>query len=84
MGFLSPPSGLLKLAVKCLVVGAALNVPSAIAMISTSFPDHKERSRAYAVYGAFGAIGNCLGFIIGGVISARTSWRWGEHLRTPF
>ncbi|GAW01048.1 efflux protein [Lentinula edodes] len=57
-------------------IGAALNVPSAIAMISTSFPDHKERSRAYAVYGAFGAIGNCLGFIIGGVISARTSWRW--------
>ncbi|KAJ3735907.1 major facilitator superfamily domain-containing protein [Lentinula guzmanii] len=57
-------------------IGAAMNVPSAIAMISTSFPNHKERSRAYAIYGAFGAIGNCLGFIIGGVISSRTSWRW--------
>ncbi|KAJ3729348.1 major facilitator superfamily domain-containing protein [Lentinula raphanica] len=57
-------------------IGAAMNVPSAVAMISTSFPDHKERGRAYAIYGAFGAVGNCLGFIIGGVISSRTSWRW--------
>ncbi|KAJ4482447.1 major facilitator superfamily domain-containing protein [Lentinula aciculospora] len=57
-------------------IGAAMNVPSAVAMISTSFLDHKERGRAYAIYGAFGAIGNCLDFIIGGVISSRTSWRW--------
>ncbi|KAE9402343.1 MFS general substrate transporter [Gymnopus androsaceus JB14] len=57
-------------------IGAAMNVPSAVAMISMSFPDREERSRAYAVYGAFGAIGNCLGSIIGGVISSQTSWRW--------
>ncbi|THU81970.1 MFS general substrate transporter [Dendrothele bispora CBS 962.96] len=57
-------------------IGAAMNIPSAIAMITTSFPDPVERGRAYAIYGAFGAIGNCLGFILGGVISSRASWRW--------
>ena len=64
-----------------MMLGAAMNVPSAVAMISMSFPDRQERSRAYAVYGAFGAIGNCLGSIIGGVISSQTSWRWGKLFR---
>ncbi|THU97275.1 MFS general substrate transporter [Dendrothele bispora CBS 962.96] len=61
-------------------IGAAMNIPSAIAMITTSFPDPVERGRAYAIYGAFGAIGNCLGFILGGVISSKASWRWVFYL----
>jgi MFS family permease len=62
-------------------IGAAMNIPSAIAMITSSFPDAAERSRAYAIYGAFGAIGNCSGFILGGVISSQASWRWSEYLK---
>ncbi|KAK7453580.1 hypothetical protein VKT23_001463 [Stygiomarasmius scandens] len=61
-------------------IGAAMNIPSAVAMITTSFPDAAERGRAYAIYGAFGAIGNCLGFILGGVISSQASWRWVFYL----
>ncbi|KAF5373033.1 hypothetical protein D9758_001641 [Tetrapyrgos nigripes] len=61
-------------------IGAAMNIPSAIAMITSSFPDAAERGRAYAVYGAFGAVGNCLGFILGGVISSQASWRWIFYL----
>lgn len=57
-------------------LGAAMTIPTAIAMIVHSFPEPKEQSTVLGIYGAFGAIGNCLGFIIGGVVSARASWRW--------
>lgn len=58
--------------------GAAMNTPTAVAMVSTTFPDPAEKSRAYAIYGAVGAVGNVSGFILGGVLTARLSWRWGK------
>ena len=45
-------------------IGAALTFPSALAMIAQYFPVEKEKNRAFAVFGAFGAVGNVLGFII--------------------
>lgn len=54
-----------------------MNVPAAIAMITISFPDPAERGRAYAIYSALGAVGNVCGFVLGGVLTARLSWRWG-------
>ncbi|KAJ8520062.1 hypothetical protein ONZ45_g3098 [Pleurotus djamor] len=61
-------------------IGAAMNVPSAIAMIRISFPDPIEQSSAYALYALAGAVGNVTGFVIGGVLTARTSWRWVHYL----
>ncbi|KAF8991548.1 major facilitator superfamily domain-containing protein [Cyathus striatus] len=57
-------------------IGAAMNVPSAMALISINITDPVERSRAYAIFGGVGAIGNVCGLIIGGVLTARVSWRW--------
>ncbi|KAF4562936.1 hypothetical protein EYR36_003369 [Pleurotus pulmonarius] len=59
---------------------AAMNVPSAIAMIRTTCPDPVERSAAYAAYALAGTVGNVSGFVIGGVLTARTSWRWIHFL----
>lgn len=59
--------------------GAAMNVPSAVAMIRLTWPDPVERGRAYSIYGAFGATGTCVGFIVGGVLASLASWRWGEY-----
>ncbi|KIJ40340.1 hypothetical protein M422DRAFT_60599 [Sphaerobolus stellatus SS14] len=61
-------------------VGAAFTYPSALAMISHYFQDIRERNRAFALFGSFGAIGNVAGFIIGGVLTARVSWRWIFYL----
>ncbi|KAK7041511.1 hypothetical protein VNI00_009381 [Paramarasmius palmivorus] len=69
-------------------IGAAMTIPSAVSMVTTTFPDPNERGRAYAIYGAFGAVGNALGFVLGGVISSQASWRWVFYLIaiiiTPF
>ncbi|GJJ13376.1 hypothetical protein Clacol_007628 [Clathrus columnatus] len=69
-------------------IGAALTFPSALAMIIQYFPEKHEQSRALAIFGGFGAIGNVIGFILGGVLTARTSWRWIFYLVaiivTPF
>ncbi|THU97280.1 MFS general substrate transporter [Dendrothele bispora CBS 962.96] len=56
-------------------IGAAMNIPSAVALITMTFSE-TERGRAYSIYGASGALGGCLGLIIGGVVSSKASWRW--------
>ncbi|KAF4571718.1 hypothetical protein EYR36_009062 [Pleurotus pulmonarius] len=61
-------------------IGAAMNVPSAIAMIRITFTDPVERSGAYAAYAIAGTVGNVAGFVIGGVLTARTSSRWVHYL----
>lgn len=69
-------------------IGAAMTFPSALAMIVQYFPGKAEQSRALAIFGGFGAIGNVIGFILGGILTARTSWRWIFYLVaiivTPF
>ncbi|KAL0959010.1 hypothetical protein HGRIS_014322 [Hohenbuehelia grisea] len=61
-------------------IGAAMNVPSAISMIRTTFTNPQEQARAYGAYAMAGTIGNVTGFIIGGVLTATTSWRWVFYL----
>ena len=61
-------------------IGAAMTVPSAIAMIVYTFPDPNEQSRALGLYGAAGAVGNAIGFVLGGILAAKASWRWVFHL----
>ncbi|TCD67428.1 hypothetical protein EIP91_012400 [Steccherinum ochraceum] len=61
-------------------IGAAMTVPSAIAMIVINIPEPREQAKALAFYGAAGGIGNIVGFIIGGVLSVEASWRWTFHL----
>lgn len=45
-------------------IGAAMTIPSSIAMIVRNFPEPDEQGRALAIFGAFGAIGNAVGFVL--------------------
>ncbi|KAJ7589812.1 major facilitator superfamily domain-containing protein [Mycena floridula] len=61
-------------------IGAAMNAPTAIAMVSITFQDPQEQGQAYAVYSAVGSVKNVAGYILGGVITARLSRRWVFYL----
>jgi EmrB/QacA subfamily drug resistance transporter len=55
--------------------GAAIVAPAALSLITTSFPEGPERTRAIGLYGAVSSIGFVSGQVLGGVLVQFTSWR---------
>jgi EmrB/QacA subfamily drug resistance transporter len=53
--------------------GAALAAPSALALITTTFPAGPARNRAFAVYAAMSGVGAAVGLILGGWLTGLTS-----------
>lgn len=64
------------------VFGAAL-APSALAIISVTFTEPKERARAFGVMGAISAGGAAIGLIAGGILTQYFSWRWCLGVNLP-
>ncbi|MBV8998127.1 MAG: MFS transporter [Solirubrobacterales bacterium] len=64
-------------------VGAALLAPSTLALLSTSFPEGPQRTRAMAAYGALAGLGTSVGLILGGALTQLLSWRVGFFLNVP-
>jgi MFS family permease len=56
-------------------IGAALIMPSIVALVAGNFPP-EGRSRAYGLVGAAGAIAIAVGPLIGGLATTYASWRW--------
>ena len=63
--------------------GAALLAPSSLALLLTSFPEGRERTRAVAYYGAVAGVAASLGLVVGGVLTDMLSWRVGFFLNLP-
>jgi EmrB/QacA subfamily drug resistance transporter len=55
--------------------GAAIVAPAALSLITTSFPEGPERTRAIGLYGAISSVGFVSGQVLGGVLVQFTSWR---------
>lgn len=64
-------------------VGAAVVAPSSLSLLTASFPEGRERTRAVAWYGAAAGIGASLGLVIGGALTAAVSWRAGFFINVP-
>ena len=54
---------------------AATAVPSALRLLTTVTAEGVERQRAVAAWSAAGAAAGASGFVVGGVLTALTSWR---------
>jgi EmrB/QacA subfamily drug resistance transporter len=55
--------------------GAAVVAPAALSLITTSFSDGHQRTRALGLYGATASIGFVAGQVLGGILVQFTSWR---------
>ena len=64
------------------VFGAAL-APAALAIISVTFTEPKERAKAFGVMGAISAGGAAIGLIVGGILTQYFSWRWCLGVNLP-
>jgi len=64
-------------------IGAAASMPSTLAIISSTFPDPKERSRAVGVWSAVSALALALGPFTGGFVSERWDWGWIFLINVP-
>lgn len=62
--------------------GAAMASPTALALITTTFPAGKARNRAFAVYAAMSGAGAAVGLILGGALT-EVSWRWTMLINVP-
>jgi EmrB/QacA subfamily drug resistance transporter len=83
IGGLAPTFGLL-ITARALQGGfAALLAPAALALISVSFHDPKERAKAFGVMGAISGAGAAIGLLLGGVLTEYFSWRWCLAVNTP-
>ena len=64
-------------------IGAAASIPSTLAIISSTFPDPGERSRAVGVWSAVSALALALGPFTGGFVSERWDWGWIFLINVP-
>src|SRR6266496_562470 len=63
---------------------AALLVPSALSLLTTTFTTPKDRGRAYGIYGAIAAAGGAVGLLLGGALTEYLSWRWTMYINLIF
>ena len=76
VGGLASSSGMLIGARLAQGLGAAMTMPAALSVLTTSFKEGKERHAAFGVWGAVGGLGSAFGVIIGGVLTQGPGWRW--------
>ncbi len=82
LGGLAQDSSMLLAARALQGVGAAIASPTALSLITTTFPAGKERNRAFAVYAAMSGAGAAVGLILGGWLT-EYSWRWTLLINLP-
>ncbi len=64
-------------------VGGAIVAPTALSLVTTTFPEGPPRNRAMGVYAAMSIGGAAVGLLAGGVLTTYLSWRWVFFVNVP-
>ncbi|WP_069466044.1 MFS transporter [Actinacidiphila rubida] len=64
-------------------LGSAVLAPTTLSILTTSFPEGSERTRAISTWTAVGAGGGAAGALVGGVLTDYLSWRWVLLVNVP-
>src|SRR6185436_12896412 len=71
----APTIGLLIAARMLQGLGAALFMPSSLALLARAYPEPRERARAIGVWSALTAIAGGSGPLVGGILTSTLGWR---------
>src|SRR5215212_5100184 len=64
-------------------LGAAIVAPAALSIISTTFPEGRERNFAMGLWTAVAAGGGAAGLVLGGLITDVLGWEWIFFVNVP-
>lgn len=64
-------------------IGAALIMPSAFSIVTHTFTENRERSKAIGIFSSFAAIGSGGGLALGGLITTYLGWQWVFFINVP-
>jgi EmrB/QacA subfamily drug resistance transporter len=64
-------------------LGGALLSPAALSIITTTFTEQNERTKALGVWSAIAAGGGAVGLIMGGALTQLASWEWIFIVNVP-
>jgi EmrB/QacA subfamily drug resistance transporter len=62
----------------------AILAPSALSLLTTTFTEPRERSRAFGVFGALAGGGGAIGLLLGGLLTEHLNWRWTLYVNLIF
>ena len=64
-------------------IGGAVSSAVILAMIVTSFPEPRERAKAFGIFSFVASSGAVVGLIAGGLITQSVSWHWIFFVNLP-
>jgi MFS family permease len=64
-------------------IAAALIMPSALSIITNTFTEQRERSKAIGIFSSFAAIGSGSGLSVGGLIATQFGWQAVFYINVP-
>ncbi|NUR76607.1 MAG: MFS transporter [Thermoleophilia bacterium] len=63
--------------------GAAMMLPAALSILTTTFSDGADRHKALGAWGAVAGLASAVGVFLGGVLTEAASWRWVFWVNLP-
>src|SRR5205807_8642782 len=57
-------------------VGAAMMLPAALSILTTTFKEGSDRNKALGVWGGVGGLASAAGVLLGGLLTNGPGWRW--------
>jgi EmrB/QacA subfamily drug resistance transporter len=82
-GGLAANEGMLVAARLAQGLGAALMLPAALSILTTTFTEPADRHKALGVWGGVGGLASAAGVLLGGVLTEGPGWRWVMFVNPP-